>query len=57
MVALRIYGDPKAADVVFTAGMNTLTTGIILTTQVIFNDKLVALICLNDMSCEVFRVF
>lgn len=40
MVALQIFGDPEAADVVFTAGLNTLTVGINLTTQVIFNGKI-----------------
>ncbi|KAG0589938.1 hypothetical protein KC19_1G058200 [Ceratodon purpureus] len=35
----NIFGDPEAADVVFTAGLNTLTIGINLTTQVIFNEQ------------------
>ncbi|KAL3675421.1 hypothetical protein R1sor_025369 [Riccia sorocarpa] len=35
----NIYSDPDAADIVFTAGMNTRVIGINLTTQVILNDK------------------
>lgn len=35
----NIFGDPEAADLVFTSGMDTLVIGISLTTQVIFNDQ------------------
>ncbi|XP_024393266.1 probable uridine nucleosidase 1 isoform X4 [Physcomitrium patens] len=34
----NLFGDPEAADIVFTSGMNTLAIGIDLTTQVIFNE-------------------
>lgn len=36
---LQIYGDPEAADITFTSGMNTFVTGIDLTTQVIFTGE------------------
>ncbi|CAK9232924.1 unnamed protein product [Sphagnum jensenii] len=32
----NIYGDPEAADIVFTSGANTVVIGLNLTTQVIF---------------------
>ncbi|KAH9621833.1 hypothetical protein KSS87_013919 [Heliosperma pusillum] len=35
----NIYGDPEAADVVFTSGANITVVGINLTTQVKFTDK------------------
>lgn len=40
MIGLQLFGDPEAADIVFTSGMNTLAIGIDLTTQVIFNGTL-----------------
>lgn len=33
---LQIYGDPEAADVVFTSGANITVVGINITTQVKF---------------------
>jgi len=36
---LQIYGDPEAADITFTSGMNILVTGIDLTTQVLFTGE------------------
>ena len=33
---LQIYGDPEAADVVFTSGANIVVVGINITTQVQF---------------------
>lgn len=36
---LQIFGDPEAADLVFTAGINTQVIGINLTTQVILNGE------------------
>ncbi|KAG6544717.1 hypothetical protein Mapa_013907 [Marchantia paleacea] len=35
----NIFGDPEAADIVFTAGINTQVIGINLTTQVILNEE------------------
>ncbi|CAO2839364.1 unnamed protein product [Amaranthus hypochondriacus] len=35
----NIYGDPEAADVVFTSGANITVVGINITTQVKFNDS------------------
>ncbi|XP_054798412.1 uridine nucleosidase 1 isoform X1 [Prosopis cineraria] len=34
----NIYGDPEAADIVFTSGANIVVVGINITTQVIFTD-------------------
>ncbi|GMP84531.1 hypothetical protein CsSME_00038024 [Camellia sinensis var. sinensis] len=36
--ALLIYGDPEAADIVFTSGANIVITGINITRQVIMTD-------------------
>jgi putative N-acetylmannosamine-6-phosphate epimerase len=33
---MQIYGDPEAADVVFTSGANIVVVGINITTQVKF---------------------
>lgn len=36
---MQIYGDPEAADIVFTSGANIVVIGINLTTQVTFSSK------------------
>ncbi|CAL5419719.1 unnamed protein product [Camellia sinensis] len=38
LLALPIYGDPEAADIVFTSGANIVITGINITRQVIMTD-------------------
>ena len=38
-----MYCDPEAADITFTSGMNTVVTGIDLTTQVIFTGECILL--------------
>jgi inosine-uridine nucleoside N-ribohydrolase len=36
MIKLQIYGDPEAADIVFTSGAEIVVVGINITTQFTF---------------------
>jgi uridine nucleosidase len=36
IIKLQIYGDPEAADIVFTSGAEIVVVGINITTQVTF---------------------
>jgi len=44
---LQIYGDPEAADVVFTSGADIVVVGINITTQVQFTGRIVIEDCSN----------
>jgi len=53
---LQIYGDPEAADVVFTCGADVVVVGINITTQVQLTGGIVIPIG-NDFSATISYLF
>jgi len=53
---LQIYGDPEAADVVFTSGADVVVVGINITTQVQLTGGIVIRIG-NDFSVTISYLF
>lgn len=55
-IDLQIYGDPEAADVVFTSGANIVVVGINITTQTKFTGG-IALASLSQSSFSCIVLF